>query len=371
MQLYEEDQNLRDTLNLPCPSCGSQLLYSAEKQKINCEYCGYVEEVNTAQDQVVERSLNEAIESIPQIVPEKIDKKVFHCESCGAQFMVEQNRPKISCGFCGSNNVNLEAFEHRYIQPVGIIPFYIGRAEADKRFLEWIGQGFFHPSKLKKLASRQDLHGVYIPFWTYDAQTEAQWRGEAGFFYYETKTVRKHGQVHTEQVQKVRWERRSGSIEHFFDDVLVVASGGLEQKQVNRLLPFRLEEVVNFDPRLMMGWEAEVYQLEVDEGYRRAERIMEDRLRQMCSAQLGGDTQRNLHVQTEKHAQTFKHLILPLWICSYRYQNKLYRFYINGQTGKVHGEKPLSWIKITILVIVFVLIMVGIWYLRESGYLQS
>ncbi len=370
MQIYEEDQ-IKDTLHLPCPSCGSQLIYSAEKKKINCEYCGYVEEVNPSQDKVVERSLTEAVESIPQLIPEEIDKKVFNCQNCGAQFMVEQNRPKVNCGFCGSSNVNLEAFQHRYIQPVGIIPFYIGRAEADKRFTEWIGQGFFHPNKLKKLASREDLHGVYIPFWTYDAQTEADWRGDAGFYYYETIQVRVDGRMQSQQVQKVRWERRSGHIQHFFDDVLVVASGGLEQKQMSRLLPFRLEEVVNFDARLMMGWEAEVYQVEVDDGYRRAEQIMDDRLRQMCSAQLGGDTQRNLHINTEKYAKTFKHIILPLWICSYRYQNKLYRFYINGQTGKVHGEKPLSWIKIAILVLLFVLIMVGIWYLRESGAFQQ
>jgi len=129
--------------------------------------------------------------------------------------------------------------------------------------------------------------------------------------------------------------------------------------------------VVNFDPRLMIGWEAEIYNLEIDDGYQQAEHIMNYKLRNMCSAQLGGDTQRNLHVQSQKSAQTFKHIILPIWLCSYHYNNKLYHFTINGQTGKVYGKKPTSWWKIAGLILLFALFVFGVWYLRESGMLQN
>ena len=371
MQIYEEDQHLKDLLHLPCPSCGSHLVYSAEKKKISCAYCGYLEEVNPANDQVVERSLAEAVNSVAEFVPEEIDKKVCKCDNCGARFMVESNVPKVSCGFCGSKKVNVEAFDHQFVKPVGIIPFYISRVEATKLFEKWIKKGLFHPTKLKKLASMENLHGVYIPFWTYDAHTEAQWSGEAGHYYHDTVRMNVNGQMKTQQVQKIRWQYRSGSLKHFFDDVLVVASGGLEQKDISKVLPYRLEEVVNFDPRLMIGWEAEVYELQVDQGYQRADRIMDDRLRNMCSAQLGGDTQRNLHVHSNKHSQTFKHIILPLWISSYKYQNKVYHFFINGQTGRVSGKKPLSWVKIAFVILLFILFIVGVWYLRESGVLRQ
>ncbi len=371
MQEFESPNYLEDTLSPTCPSCGSNLAYSAEVKKIACSYCGYTEDIDNNNDKVVEQSLHRAVESAHNYVPEEIGKKVFDCENCGAKFMVESDQIKVSCGFCGSRNVNLEAYNHQYIQPIGIIPFYISRFEAEKIFDRWIKRGWFHPNKLKRLAAVEDLHGLYIPFWTYDAQTESSWRGEAGTYYYVTKRVRVNGRMQTQRVRKTRWQYRSGRLSHFFDDVLVIASGGLAQKHAERVLPFRLEEVVNFDPRLLVGWESEVYRLEVDEGYQVADRIMDDKIRNMCSAQLGGDTQRNLHVESSKSNQTFKHIILPLWLCSYVYNDKIYHFTINGQTGKVHGKKPLSWVKISFLILIFILFLVGVWYLRESGVLRD
>ena len=363
--------DLEETLHLPCPSCGSQLLYSAEQKKISCEYCGYQEEIDQSKDQVVEQSLAEAASKIKSYLPEESSQKVFDCGNCGARFMVPSEEIKINCGFCGSTNVNLEAYELQYIQPVGIIPFYISRLEAEKKFEEWLGRGWFHPSKLKHLASIENLHGIYIPFWTYDAKTESDWQGEAGYYYYETKRVRVNGKMQSQKVRRTRWKWLSGHINHFFDDVLVVASHGLSQKKVQRIMPYRLEEIVNHDPRLMLGWEAELYNVEVDQGYQIADKIMDSRIRQMCSAQLGGDTQRNLRVSSQKHSQTFKHIVLPLWICSYTYQNKLYQFLINGQTGRVDGEKPISWVKIIFLILLFALFIFAVYLLRESGILMS
>lgn len=368
MEEFEDSQYLEQTISPACPSCGSNLLYSAEHKKIACNYCGYLEEVDNSSDKVVEHSLHEAMEKVADLIPEETGKKVFDCDNCGAKFMVESDKVKVKCGFCGSKNVNLEAYNHQYIKPIGIIPFYVSRDEAERRFKEWIRKGWFHPSKLGNLAVVEDLHGLYIPFWTYDAHTQSDWSGEAGFYYTETVRMRVNGQMQNKQVQKIRWKRRQGHLTHFFDDILVVASGGLDQKHVERILPYRLEEVVNFDPRLMIGWEAEIYQLEVDKGYQQADQIMDFKIRNMCSAQLGGDTQRNLHVQSNKTGQTFKHIILPVWLCSYVYNDKIYHFSINGQTGRLYGKKPLSWVKIGFLILLFVLFIFGIWFARESGY---
>ena len=371
MSITPESTFIDNSVSMPCPSCGSQLLYSAKHKKLNCEHCGYTEEIDHSNDKVVEQSLASAAKEITDFIPEEIGKKVFDCQNCGAKFMVETDKVKVKCGFCGSTNVNVEAFEHQYIKPVGIIPFYISREEAEERFTTWIKKGWFHPRKLRQMAAMEDLHGIYLPCWTYDAQTQSTWRGEAGYYYYETVRVRVNGQMQTQQVQKVRWVHRSGHLQHFFDDILVIASGGLDQKSLERILPYRLEEVVNFDPRLMLGWESEIYSLEVDEGYQRADQIMDYKIRHMCSAQLGGDTQRNLRVSSQKYEQTFKHVILPVWISAYTFNGKVYHFTINGQTGKVHGQKPLSWIKIGILVLLFILFILGVIWLRESGVLQD
>ena len=362
---------LEQTLSLPCKNCGSQLYYSAKIHKLHCEHCGNTEEINPANDQVVEHSLAHAMQQAREYSPEDIGKKVFGCENCGAHFMVESSKDvKVECGFCGSQNVNLEAHKHQFIQPMGIIPFFISRAEGMSQFKEWIKKGWFHPGKLKKLASVEKLHGIYLPFWTYDAQTESDWRGEAGYYYYETKRVRRNGQWETVRVQKVRWVRRSGHLSHFFDDVLVLGSGVINQEDIERIFPFHLKELVNYDPRLLVGWEAEVYDIEVDAGYHIADRQMDQKIHRMCSSQLGGDTQRGLRVSTQKSRQTFKHIILPIWISSYRYKNKVFRFLINGQTGKVYGKKPLSVGKIALAVIAGLLIAAGIYIAADWKNVQ-
>ena len=115
----------------------------------------------------------------------------------------------------------------------------------------------------------------------------------------------------------------------------------------------------------MLGWEAEIYDVEVDEGYDQADGIMDKRLRDLCSMELGGDTQRSLSIQTKKYLKTFKHVILPLWISSYKYNNKIYHFTINGQTGKVGGKKPISPFKVAFAIILGILIILSLVFLAE------
>ncbi len=365
---FNEEQ-IKKAYQYPCPSCGGRLMYSAEKQKVACGYCGFSEDYSRANDQIIENPLEEAIADAPKQIVENLGKKVFDCNSCGSKFMVESDQIKVKCGFCGSQNVNVEAFDHQYIKPAGIIPFLISRALAEEQFKKWIKKGWFHPNKLKRLAAIEDLHGIYIPFWTYDAHTESQWSGQAGYHYYVTETVRVNGEMQTRQVQKTRWESKRGTLNHFFDDVLVVASHGLKQGEVHRIFPYRLDEVVNYDPKLMLGWEGEIYKIEVDEGYEKADDIMDKRLRHLCSIELGGDTQRGLSISTEKYLKTFKHIILPVWISSYKYQNKIYHFTINGQTGKVGGKKPISPFKVAFAVLMCVLFVLSFVFLAQ--YLQS
>lgn len=153
MKEYTETENSLNALHLPCPSCGNHLQYFAEKKSLSCKHCGYDEGINASNDEVLEKDLNTAIKDVDKFVPEEGGKKVFDCGNCGAKFMVESNKVKVNCGFCGSKNVNLDAHKHKYIRPIGIIPFYVSREEANKKFNRWIKQGAFHPNKLKRLAA--------------------------------------------------------------------------------------------------------------------------------------------------------------------------------------------------------------------------
>ena len=363
-----DDIQTGNVLQLPCPSCGGKLQYSAEKEKIACHYCGYDEEIDRANDLIIEKPLDGALIAAASYVPESQGKKVFDCDNCGSKFMIETQNVAINCTFCGSKNVNLEAFNHQFVQPSGIIPFKISQKKGMDLFETWIKKGFWHPNKLKKMAKVENLHGIYLPFFTYDANTVANWSGEAGYHYTETQSYTdSEGNRQTRTVTKTRWVPKSGTLRHFFDDVLVVASNGLKQKEIQGIYPYQLPEAVNYDAKLMLGWEAEVYSKTLNEGAVVAEGIMDTELRGMASRELGGDTQRRLRVISKKFDKTYKHIILPVWLATYVYNDKVFHFLVNGQTGKVSGKKPLSYIKIAIAVVLLLAVLGLLWYLNETG----
>ena len=129
---------------------------------------------------------------------------------------------------------------------------------------------------------------------------------------------------------------------------------------ITPIFPYDLDKVINYNNELMVGWESEIYSLDVLEGYEVAEGQMDATLHQMASSRLGGDTQRGLRVRSEKWDQTFKHIMLPVWMCSYIYNDKTYQFAVNGQTGKINGTKPTSWVKVVSLIIFIVAIIATI-----------
>ena len=281
-------------LELPCPSCGNQLAFSAKKQAIACSHCGFERPVDKANDLVEEKCLQEAANQMATYTPQTVAKKVIDCSRCGAQLMIDEREVATRCNFCGSEKVNETALEKNMLQPQGMIPFKVTKREADEKFRAWIAKGWFTPNKLKKLAQLGDVHGIYVPFWTYDAQTFSKWSGQAGFHYYVTVTsTDAEGNTVSSQEQRTRWENRSGSFNHFFDDLLVVASKGLPTELITPIFPYQLDQIINYTNDLMVGWESEIYSLDVLEGYKLAERQMEAVLYSIATSKVGGDTQRN------------------------------------------------------------------------------
>ncbi|MCZ2357147.1 MAG: hypothetical protein LC115_10775 [Bacteroidia bacterium] len=355
---------LQNTLKILCEACGAQMVYSAKEGKLVCGHCGNEKIVETTQHKVVERSFSEALNFSSSEMDFGIAQKNFTCKGCGSVTAVDVTTVAFYCKFCGSHQVNEEAQEHRVIRPFGILPFSITKDRAATAFKEWIGTGWFHPNDLQHLAQAEKISGVYIPFWTYDAQTESSWTALAGYYYYETiTTTDANGNKVQQQVQKIRWVPASGYFDHFFDDVTVIASKGITQARVQNIYPFDLKKVVDYDPKFITGWESELYSVDVKQGFERAEKIMNDYIYQQCATQVPGDTHKDLNVQTHKHSITFKHILLPIYVSAYRYNDKVFQVVVNGQTGKITGEKPLSWIKITITVIFVIILAIIVYFL--------
>lgn len=353
-----------DLVAAPCTQCGAQLAFSADSQQLLCAHCGNRQPLPFTKNRIIENPLSFRVEGggLPQAPTE--EKQLFTCDNCGAKTQINTDVPTLTCAFCGSRSVNPDAQKTRLIEPAGVLPFRISRGAAQERFKDWVDDDWLSPSNLKAGAMLDNLHGIYIPYWTFDAHAESSWSGEAGFHYYvPVQTRNSNGQTITQQQRSTRWEYRSGHHSATYDDLLLMASRRLTQQEdaVQEVSHYDMAGVVDYDPRFLLGWEAEVYSIDLAESTRKAEEQLRDREHQACANQLGGDEQRGLQVDTYLSEQTFKHLLLPLWICAYTYNGKLYRFLVNGQTGQVAGERPKSWIKIALLVLGFLLI-VGILY---------
>ncbi|MCB1395119.1 MAG: primosomal protein N' (replication factor Y) - superfamily II helicase [Rhodobacter sp.] len=356
----ESGSNGEHRHEFPCAQCGAQLRYSPGQRRLTCQYCGFEQDIphtEAERDTALEtHDLREALAN--HLPPEAIEEtRVLSCTNCGAQVEFDPAQHAAECPFCGSPVVT-DTGTHRHIKPAALLPFKITERQAHDAMRGWLGRLWFAPSKLKDYA-RSDgsrLDGLYVPYWAFDSDTRTRYTGERGDAYYETRTVTRNGKTETERVRKIRWHRVSGRVARKFADVLIMASQSLPRKYVRALEPWMLGELAPYDPQFLSGFRAEGYTVQLPEGHTMAVERMDEVIRQDIRRDIGGDEQRIHSVDTDHDDERFKHLLLPLWMAAYRYQGKTYRFVVNGQTGKVQGERPWSAWKIAGAVLVVVLL---------------
>lgn len=241
-----------------------------------------------------------------------------------------------------------------------MIPFQIDAQKAKSIFKNWVGSLWFAPNNLKRAAiDPEGLQGLYLPFWTFDANLYAKYQGQRGDYYYETKRVRTKKGVESKQVRKTRWSHASGSVEGFVDDILVNASKKKQEEIPTKISMWNMKELVAFNSKYLSGFVTEKYTISLKEGhlksFQEAKRIAHTWIRR----DIGGDTQRIHQADINLSDETFKHVLLPVYISTYRYKGKEYHFYINGQTATSSGSRPYSFWKIFFFVL-FILVIVAI-----------
>ncbi|UYQ93956.1 hypothetical protein MKQ68_02460 [Chitinophaga horti] len=349
-------------LLFPCPGCNAQLHFDPGGQQLECEHCGTRVAIERGTDQIRENNLHrQMVENTDPATT--IEQQVYKCNRCSAETIFTSETPTFICAFCNFEVVNPVAYKTRIIQPSGIIPFVVDKQQSVSIFKTWLGKGFWAPNDLAQFARQDALHGMYLPFWTYDAQTNSHWTGYGGRYYWETEYFNDaQGKRQSRQVRRTEWIYRSGTYDRFFDDVLIGGTNELTQQECYSIFPYDLKALINFDARYLSGWQADVYDVAVGEGYTQAEAIMRDAIHDACAEQCRIDTYRDLNVNTQYSAQTYKHVLLPIWLCSYFYKNKKYHFLVNGQTGRIHGKKPVSAGKVVLAVLLALIVVAGIIY---------
>ena len=223
--------------------------------------------------------------------------------------MFDATRQSQGCGFCGATQLLPYEEVKEAFSPESLLPMKIAASGARELIKTWYGSRWFAPSKLNKAALTDTVKGLYIPYWTFDAQANADWEAEAGYHYSETEEYTdSSGNRQTRQIQRTRWEYASGRIDHFFDDDLVPASLGIQANHLRAVEPFPTAALAPYDPAYLSGWVVERYQIDLVAAAQRSRDQMEQQVQRMCASAVPGDTHRNLNVRTAYSGQTFKHI---------------------------------------------------------------
>lgn len=341
-----------DGRHFPCTSCGSDLVYTIGELALHCGHCGFSREIELAPDQAIDE--NDYAAALAQIEAQRerrgaeatsaeVLSETVACEACGAEVTFDGSITSLECGYCGTplqrDHVHLDPDR---IPVDAVLPFSVDQKAARKSLRSWVKGLWFAPNKFKKTGVSGDLKGVYLPFWTFDSLTFTQFSGQRGDYYYQGSGKNRR--------RRTRWRRVRDKFQHFFDDVLVLAAREVRSTPLgptlHRLEPWPLGECRTFQPEFLAGFQARTYDTQLEDGFSEAHERMKAVLESQVRRRIGGDTQRINELRSRFDAVTYKHVLLPLWLLTYRHGTDEKQVVINAMTGKVYGERPWSVIKI-------------------------
>lgn len=351
----------------PCGQCGASLRFTPGQGQLTCAYCGFEQAVPEVSDTARANALQTLdlhTALAEKLAPDAMEtSRVSHCDTCGAEVEFDPNIHSAECPFCASPVVT-DTGAHRHIKPQALLPFKLGQADAHAKMTKWLKSLWFAPNGLAQYARQSGkLNGVYLPYWAFDAATKTRYTGQRGVHYYVTVGSGKDKRT----VRRTRWTRASGRVSRQFHDMLVVASESLPRKNLRQLEPWTMGELTPYAHDYLSGFRAEGYTVDLGPGYAIGQDRMADVIRGDIRRDIGGDEQRIDSFDTDYAEERFKHILLPIWMAAYRYKGKSYRFIVNGQSGRVQGERPYSVWKIAFAVTLGLAFVAGAFYVAEMG----
>ncbi|HXW04936.1 MAG TPA: hypothetical protein VD833_06885 [Vicinamibacterales bacterium] len=354
----------------PCAACGAQAEWNPAKQLLVCPFCGTEAPftVDAATGAIEELDLVRALRELPdQERGWQTATRTVQCQSCKAVSVFDPARVGQNCDFCGSPALVDYTEIKAPIRPKSLLPFKVTESQVREQIRRWYASKWLAPGALKKRAMVDRVHGVYIPYWTFDAHAVCPWNADAGHYYYTTETYRdSKGRSQRRQVRHVRWEPASGEVRHFFDDEPIPGTRGVSHALLKQVEPFPTTELVPYSTGYLSGFVVEHYQVVLVDAAQASEEAMKAQLREMAASQVPGDTYRNLRIHPVFSGRTFKHILAPVWLLTYQYRAKPYQVVVNGCTGKIAGQYPKSPWKIALLVLLVILVVIVVLSLQEG-----
>ena len=364
---------MSDVRVFPCTNCGASLRFDPGVGNLTCSNCGTVNDRPAVSESEQAAALEELDylghlarqESAAEV---EVVQQLVTCPQCGATTQFDPHVVAAVCAFCATPLVSVTAHAGRQIRPRGLVPFSLNPAAAQELFRKWLDGRWFAPNALKRtVRSVQGVRGVYIPCWTFDARTTSRYVGQRGIDRIESHTQRDaNGRTVVVSRTVTDWYPAAGTVHVAFDDTLVPASSSIPEHLATVLHDWDISGLVPAADDYVAGFTVEAYQIGLQPAFEQAKQVFDEGILSAVRSDIGGSHQRVHDVRTHYDDVTFKHILLPVWICSYMFQGKSWRVVVNGQTGEVKGDRPWSAWKIAFAVLT-ALAIIGVLYLFNQG----
>lgn len=335
-----QPQTHREVVQFNCPQCGADTAYNAADSGLTCTNCGFYE----PPEHTIVGAQAERFEFTVETVQRSAQgwgeaRKELQCQSCAAYTTIPTDVLTYTCIFCGSNQVIQHAAPQDVLRPRFLIPFKIEADACHDMARQWLGQSWMTPRSLRRAATIAHFTGIYLPFWTFETVTKANWQAEVA--HTETESYYENGEWRTRT--KTVWKWESGRVNLPIKDLVIAGT--------NRVSPVLLAEVKNYDldalapyePKYLAGLQAQTYDVPLETAWEQARHLMREQTRQACHDQASNSKIRNFQMNLDFDQEGWRYILLPMYLTNYQFNNQRFQVMINGQTGAVAGQRPVDW----------------------------
>lgn len=295
-----------------CPNCGGRMTYAPDGQSLVCESC-----------QRTEKPISSLVEdeqdfylalSTARGHSEPVATQTFHCQGCSADLILPPQKMTATCSFCGSQYVVAVEEQRQLVTPDAIIPMAFDQRQAAWKLVKWVEE-----NKIQLQGKVDAPRGIYLPVWTFDIAGEIPWRGRI--------------------YRNRQWVATSGQETVSYNDLAIPACKDLADLLKQTLTEFVFSTATVYDPKYLSGWPAEVYRTVMADASLEARELAARNIRQNITSSQG--MLDNLTYSTASlHIESFRLILVPVWVTVYYVEAEKYHVLINGLTGTVYGEKP-------------------------------
>ncbi|MBR4075205.1 MAG: hypothetical protein IKK22_07265 [Firmicutes bacterium] len=350
--------------NYQCPNCTAPLHFDGTIGKLKCDFCEStftaeeIEAIYKAQEEAAEKAFVEEeweAEEEEEELKEHIgaedgdwdgssmtedwgegseNLRVYNCPSCGAELICDETTAATSCPYCGNPSIVPGQF-HGALRPDYVIPFEVDKERAVAMLKEHYKGKFLLPKSFTNENHIQEIKGVYVPFWLFDGKADAD------VTFHATRTfVRRQGDYEVSTTQHYH-VRRAGTVS--FEKIPVDASSKMPDEYMDAIEPFDYADLKEFSTAYLPGFMADKYDVLVADCSRRADdRAAETAYRAMEASVKGYMTKICINKDILLKRGEVKYALLPVWLLSTQWKGKNFLFAVNGQTGKMVGDLPVS-----------------------------